>query len=85
MMWDVNHTEQISTTDFPETFQQLFTEIQRTKSPLTVMHQGQPLVVIYPAATQSPRPMFGVMKDSGAILGDLLLPVVPTNEWEALQ
>jgi hypothetical protein len=33
----------------------------------------------------SHRPDFGFMKDTGAILGDVVAPVLPENTWEALQ
>ncbi len=77
--------QQISTNELPENLQQLFTEVQRTKTPLTVTHKGKPLVVICPATTQTKRPAFGAMKESGEILGDLTAPAVPPSIWEALQ
>jgi hypothetical protein len=64
--------QQISTNELPENLQQLFTEVQRTQTPLTVIHEGKPLVVICPATTQPKRASFGVMKGSGKILGDLI-------------
>ena len=76
---------QISTNELPENLQQLFTEIQRTQTPLTVIHEGKPLVIISPATTQPKRPTFGAMKGSGEILGDLVAPAIPLSTWEALQ
>lgn len=77
--------EQITTSDLPETLQQLFMEVQRTKRPLTVItHQGEPLVIIYPATAQLQRPAFGVLSKSGEILGDLIVPAVPADTWEVL-
>ena len=75
----------IATSELPETLQQIFAEIQRTKTPLTVTHDGEPLVIIYPATSQPQRPGFGVMKGSGEILGDVIAPVIPATTWEALQ
>jgi antitoxin VapB len=60
---------QITTTELPQTFQTLLIEVERTKTPLTVIHEGKPLVIIYPA-----------MKGSGEILGDLIAPV--TELWD---
>lgn len=77
--------QQISTNELPENLQQLFTEVQRTKIPLTITHEGKPLVIISPATTQSKRATFGVMKGSGNILGDLITPAVPLSDWEVLQ
>lgn len=31
------------------------------------------------------RPPFGAMKNSGTILGDIISPIVPLSDWEALQ
>jgi prevent-host-death family protein len=77
--------QQITTNELPKTLQQLFTEVQDTKIPLTVTHEGKPLVVIYPATNQPKRPAFGAMKGSGEILGDLVAPATPATAWEVLQ
>ncbi len=73
---------QITTTELPQTLQTLLIEVERTKTPLTVIHEGKPLVIIYPATTTS-RPTFGAMKGSGEILGDLIAPVAEV--WEVLE
>jgi antitoxin VapB len=74
---------QITTTELPQTLQTLLIEVERTKASLTVIHEGKPLVVIYPATTQVPRPTFGVMKGSGEILGDLIAPYA--ESWDVLE
>lgn len=77
--------QQITDNELPETIQKLFQEVQRNKTPLTVTHKGEPLVVIYPATNQSKRPTFGEIKGSGEILEDLIAPVIPLNTWEVLE
>jgi hypothetical protein len=77
--------EHIASSELPETLQQIFAEIQRTKTPLTITHEGEPLVIIYPATPQPQRPGFGPMKGSGEILGDVIAPVIPATTWQALQ
>lgn len=74
---------QITTTELPQTLQTLLIEVERTKTPLTVIHEGKALVIIYPATAQTLRPSFGAMKGSGEILGDLIAPVA--QPWEALE
>jgi len=74
---------QITTTELPQTLQTLLIEVERTKTPLTVIHEGKALVIIYPATAQTLRPRFGAMKGSGEILGDLIAPVA--QPWEALE
>ena len=77
--------QQISSNELPENIQKLLTEVQQTKTPLTVIHEGKPLVIISPATTQAKRATFGAMKGSGEILGDLITPAVPLSTWEVLQ
>jgi antitoxin VapB len=74
---------QITTTELPQTLQTLLIEVEGTKTPLTVIHEGKPLVIIHPASTQAPRPSFGAMKGRGEILGDLITPVA--QPWEVLE
>ncbi|MDF0553073.1 type II toxin-antitoxin system Phd/YefM family antitoxin [Kamptonema sp. UHCC 0994] len=74
---------QITTNELPQTLQTLLIEVERTKTPLTVIHEGKALVIIYPATTQTLRPSFGAMKGSGEILGDLIAPVA--EPWEVLE
>jgi len=61
----------------------VYERVERTKTPLTVIHEGKALVIIYPATTQAARPTFGAMKGSGEILGDLIAPVAEL--WEVLE
>ena len=61
----------------------VYETVERTKTPLTVIHEGKALVIIYPATPQAPRPTFGAMKGSGEILGDLIAPVA--EQWEVLE
>ncbi len=78
----MNH---ITISELPEPLRQLFTQIQHSKTPLTISDRGEPLVIIYPATPHPQRPAFGAMKNSGQILGDLVTPILPANEWEVLR
>lgn len=44
------------------------------------MHQGTS-----PQPELTHRPAFGFMQDTGAILGDVIAPVLPETAWEVLQ
>jgi antitoxin VapB len=74
---------QLTTSDLPEALQKLFLEVEQTNTPLTIIHEGKPLVVIYPAKNRKSRPPFGFMKGQGEILGDIIAPV--EQPWEVLQ
>ncbi len=38
---------EITTTELPQNLQTLLIEVERTKTPLTVIHDGKPLVIIF--------------------------------------
>ncbi len=73
----------ITTNDLPENLQKLFIEIGQTHQSLTVVHKGNPIVVVSAAIPQKPRPAFGFMQGQGEMLDDLIAPV--EQSWDVLQ
>ncbi|MEP0916795.1 hypothetical protein NC981_08180 [Leptolyngbya sp. DQ-M1] len=73
----------ITTNDLLETLQAILSELQRTNTPLTVIHEGKPIAIITPAQSHKPRPAAGCMKGRGEILGDIVSPI--EQPWEVLQ
>ncbi|MBD1823456.1 type II toxin-antitoxin system Phd/YefM family antitoxin [Cyanobacteria bacterium FACHB-DQ100] len=77
----------ITTNELPEALQaillELQLELQRTNTPLTVIHEGKPIAIITPAQSHKPRPAAGCMKGRGEILGDIVSPI--EQPWEVLQ
>lgn len=65
----------ITTNDLPEALQAILLELQRTNTPLTVIHEGEPIAIITPAHARKPRPAAGFMKGRGEILGDIVSPI----------
>jgi len=57
--------QQISINELPENIQKLLTEVQRTKTMITVIHEGKLLVIISPATTQPLPATFGAMNVAG--------------------
>ncbi|NES63835.1 MAG: type II toxin-antitoxin system Phd/YefM family antitoxin [Okeania sp. SIO2D1] len=64
----------ITTYELPKSLQTLFLEVERTKTPLTIIHEGKPLAIVYPATTETKRPPSDVLKGNGEILGDIVAP-----------
>ena len=62
----------------------LLDEVNRTGEGLTITRNGQPLVVINPITNTKTRAEFGVAKETGKILGDLITPAVEPSKWEIL-
>ena len=62
----------------------LLDEVNRTGEGLTITRNGQPLVVVNPVTDTQTRAKFGVAKNTGKAIGDLISPVVEVSEWESL-
>ncbi|MBD2080381.1 type II toxin-antitoxin system Phd/YefM family antitoxin [Leptolyngbya sp. FACHB-17] len=73
----------ITTNDLPEALQAILLKLQRTNTPLTVIHEGKPIAIINPAQSHKPRPAAGFMKGRDEILGDIVSPI--EQPWEVLQ
>lgn len=74
---------QLTINELPKALQKLLIEVEQTKIPLTITHEGKPLVVIHPAKNRKLRPPFGFMKGQGEILGDIITPI--EQPWNVLQ
>lgn len=60
----------------------LMDEVNETGISLTITKRGKPVARLVPAAQEKPfRPLYGRMKGSITILGDIVNPL--PNEWEA--
>ena len=62
----------------------LLDEVNRTGEGLTITRNGQPLVVVNPVTDTQTRAKFGIAKNTGKAIGDLISPAVEVSEWESL-
>ncbi len=76
--------EQITLSELPSELQHWFNQIQEAGKPITVIQNGTPVVMIYPAKS-SKRAPFGVAKESGQVIGDLVEPPLSPTTWNVLQ
>jgi len=58
--------------------------IQKTGEPVVVTKRGKPVVKVLPAETKG-GDLFGFLKDQFEIVGDIVSPAVPLDEWDALK
>ena len=70
----------VTSTEFEATCLRLVDEVARTGEPVTVTRNGSPVARLVPAASAS-RPLFGCMKGTMVLLGDLDEPV--DVAWDA--
>jgi prevent-host-death family protein len=61
-------------------------QVEKTESPVRVTRHGKPVADVVPAFPDVDRaPLFGSMRDSIQILGDIVSPVIDLDEIEALR
>jgi prevent-host-death family protein len=74
---------QITLAELPQNLQTLLNQAQKTGEPLTIIQNGIPFAIISPIK-KSKRAVFGVMKDSGKITGDIVEPTANLVTWDVL-
>jgi len=60
-------------------------EVRRTGRSVVVTRRGEAVAeIVPPPATSAVRSWLGSAVGSGRVVGDIVTPVVPKGEWEAL-
>lgn len=62
----------------------LLDEVNRTGEGITITRNGKPLVVVQAITDTNTRAKFGIAKETGKILGDLIEPAIEPSEWKVL-
>jgi prevent-host-death family protein len=78
--------EQVSISDFKAKCLALLEQVEKTKQPIRITRHGKPVADVVPAAPSVDRAsLFGSMRNSMEILGDIVSPVIDLDEIEALR
>ncbi len=78
------HPETVSISEFKATCLARLERVRRTGRPLLVTRRGEPIAeVIPPRPVRLPASWLGSAAATGRILGDLVEPSVPVEDWEA--
>ena len=72
----------IKASEFKAKCLKLMDEVAKTGEPIIITKNGQPVSQLIPYR-RKPKTLFGVMKDSMTITGDVISPL--DVEWKALQ
>jgi len=59
-------------------------EVLSTREPVTITKKGRPVAKLVPP-DGPPEDVFGCLKGEIEIVGDILSPVVPPDDWEVLR
>jgi prevent-host-death family protein len=60
-------------------------EVQKKRQPVLITKNGKPVAQLVPAETEQKDPIFGFYKDKLKVTGDIISPVVPLEDWDALK
>jgi len=78
--------DEISISQFKAKCLALLEQVNKTKKPLRITRHGKPVADVVPAAAVVDRAaLFGSMRSSIKILGDIVSPVIDVDEIEALR
>ena len=59
-------------------------EVRSTREPVVITKKGRPVAKLVPAEGQ-PEDVFGCMKGEVEIVGDIVAPAVPLEDWDVLR
>ncbi|NYF77780.1 type II toxin-antitoxin system Phd/YefM family antitoxin [Granulicella arctica] len=59
-------------------------EVEKKREPVVITKNGKPVAKLVPIATAT-DPIFGFMRGKGVIVGDIVTPVAPLEDWDALK
>jgi prevent-host-death family protein len=76
--------KQIAAGKFKTSCLALMDEVQATGEPIVVTKHGKPVVKLVPAETKDDS-IFGYMVGKAKIVGDIIAPVTPIEDWDALK
>ena len=71
----------INAAEFKAKCLKLIDEVAATRKPLIITKRGRPVASVVPIVNAAPQKMFGYMKGTGEIIGDLMK--VPHQPWAA--
>jgi antitoxin (DNA-binding transcriptional repressor) of toxin-antitoxin stability system len=75
----------VSVSKFKATCLELLRNVEETGEPILVTKHGEPIAEVRAPQGKRARSPFGCMKDRTKILGDVLSPAVPAEEWDVLK
>ncbi len=78
--------EEVAISKFKATCLAVLQRVNRTGEPVLVTRFGKPVAeIVPPSPAVQPRRVLGDMRHTGKIVGDIVSPVVPEEEWEVLR
>ncbi len=78
--------ETIAVSKFKATCLSVLQRVQKTRKPILITRFGKPIAeVVPPSPPPSRAHWFGSMVGTGEILGDIIAPAAPAEEWDVFR
>jgi prevent-host-death family protein len=78
--------EEIAVSKFKATCLSVLQRVQKTRKPILITRFGKPIAEVVPPSPQHGRAnWFGSMVGTGEILGDIIAPACPAEEWDVFR
>lgn len=75
--------QEIAISEFKAKCLSILDEVNKTKKPIRILKRGKPLAEVVPPTPAPKRRKLGTLVGQGAILGDIVSPVIDLNDIEA--
>lgn len=62
----------------------LMDQVAETREPLIITKHGKPIAQLGPVVSKPPRCIIGLHSE-GRVLGDIISPVVPAEDWDVMK
>ncbi|MHB1936055.1 MAG: type II toxin-antitoxin system Phd/YefM family antitoxin [Acidobacteriaceae bacterium] len=59
-------------------------EVKAKREPVLITKRGKPVAMLTPVE-ETDDPIFGFYKGKGTIVGDIISPIIPLEDWDALK
>ena len=64
----------------------LMDEVRQKREIIVITKRGKPVAKLVPLEQKERKdPIFGFMKGRGRIVGDIVSPIIPLEDWEMLK
>lgn len=77
--------KQIAISEFKAKCLAILDQVQKTKRPVRITRRGKPIAEVVPPSPESRKDIFGFMRGSVEILGDIIEPAGDPDDWEVLR
>jgi prevent-host-death family protein len=75
--------QEIAISEFKAKCLSILDEVNKTKKPIRILKRGKPLAEVVPPTPAPKRRKLGALAGQGAILGDIVSPIIDLNDIEA--